>query len=83
MVVLFILCSAVVVECLCLNRCWCGGMIMLFVMCGRMIFSSFFAMGDSNALSLYDVPRVVSLPGLGIGIILAYFPCVCNCVCVE
>ena len=35
---LLILCSAVVVECLRLNPCWCGGMIMLFVMCGRMIF---------------------------------------------
>ena len=37
-ITLFILCSAVVVECLRLNPCWCGGMIILFVMYGRMIF---------------------------------------------
>ena len=39
MIVLFISCSAVVVECLRLNPCWCGGNIILFVMYGRMIFS--------------------------------------------
>ena len=37
-IVLFISCSAVVVERLCLKPCWCGGMIVLFVMYGRMIF---------------------------------------------
>ena len=36
-------------------------------------FSSVFAMGESSAMGLYNVPRVVSLPGLGIGIILAIF----------
>ena len=46
---------------------------MLLVMCGRNIFSGVFAMGESNAMGLYDVPRVVSLPGLEIGIILAIF----------
>ena len=46
---------------------------MLFVMCGRMIFSSVFAIGESNAMGLYDVHSVVSLLGLGIGIILAIF----------
>ena len=61
------------VKCLCLKPCWCGGMIMLLVMCGRMIFSSVFAMGESSAMGLNDVPWVVSLPGLGIGIILAIF----------
>ena len=30
-------------------------------------------MGESSAMGLYDVSRVVSLPGLGIGIILATF----------
>ena len=40
-------------------------------------------MGESNAMGLYDVPRVVSLPGLRIGIIFCYFPCVWDCVCVE
>ena len=73
-IVLFISCSAVVVECLCLKPCWCGGMIVLLVMCDRMIFfSSVFAMGESSAMGLYDVPWVVSLPCLGIGIILATF----------
>ena len=81
-IMLFILCSAVAVECLRLNPCWCGGMIMLFVMCGRMIyFSSVLAMGESNALGLFDVPSVASLPGLGIGIILAIFH-VCGIVLV-
>ena len=46
---------------------------MLLVMCGGMIFSSVFAMGENSAMGLYDVPRVVSLPGLGIGLILANF----------
>ena len=46
-IVLFISCNAVVVECLCLKPCWCGGMIILFVMYGRMIFSSVLAMGES------------------------------------
>ena len=77
-------CSVVVVECLCLNPCWCGGMFMLFVMCGisRMIFLSVFAMGESNTTGLYDVPSVVPLPCLRIGIILAIFH-VWDCVCVE
>ena len=30
-------------------------------------------MGESNAMGLYDVPRVVSLSFLGIGIILVIF----------
>ena len=56
-----------------IKPCWCGGMIMLLGMCGKMIFSSVFAMGESSDMGLYDVSRVVSLPGLGIGIILAIF----------
>ena len=56
MIVLFILCNAVVVECLCLKPCWCGCMIVLLVMCSRMIFSSVFAVGESSAMGLYDVP---------------------------
>ena len=46
---------------------------MLFVLYGRMTFSSVFAVGESNAMGLYDVPNVVSLPALGIGIILTIF----------
>ena len=39
-----------------------------------MIFSSVFAVGENSAMGLYDVPRVVSLPGLRIGgIIWAIF----------
>ena len=38
-----------------------------------MIFSSDFAIGESNAMGLYDVPRIVSLTDLFIGIILAIF----------
>ena len=45
----------------------------MFVMCGRMIFSDIFVMGESNAMGLCDVPNVVSLPDLGIGILLAIF----------
>ena len=41
LVIMFFFCSAVVVECLRLNPCWCGGMIILFVMYGRMIFLVF------------------------------------------
>ena len=40
-IVLFISCSAIVVKCLCLKPCWCGGMNVLLVMCGRMIFIVF------------------------------------------
>ena len=40
-------------------------------------------MGESSAMDLYNVPRDVSFPGLGIGIIFGYFPCVWDCVCVE
>ena len=36
-------------------------------------FSSVFAMDESNAMGLYDVLRVMSLPGLGIGIVLTIF----------
>ena len=49
---LFILCSAVVVECLRLNPCLCEGMIILFVMYGRMIFSSVLTMGEGSAMGL-------------------------------
>ena len=80
---LFISCSAAVVESLCLKPCWCVGMIMLLLMCGRMIFSSVFAMGESNAMGLYDVPRVVSLTRFGNWDYFGYFPCVWDCVCVE
>ena len=49
---LFMLCSAVLVERCCLKPCWCSGSVMLFVMCGRIIFSSVLAMGESSAMGL-------------------------------
>ena len=71
--VLFMVCSAVTVECFVRNPCWCVGGVMLFVMCGRSIFSSVLAMGDKSAMGLYDVPCVLSLLGFGIGIVFAVF----------
>ena len=53
---LLIVCSAVVVEWFVLNPCWCSIFSMLFVMCGRMIFSSTLAMGDKRDIGLYDSP---------------------------
>ena len=50
--VLFMVCSAVTVECLCLNPCWCAGGVMFCVMLGRSIFSRVFAMGDRRAIGL-------------------------------
>ena len=67
------LCNAVMVDRCCRKPCWCCGSVMLFVMCGRIIFSSVLAIGDRSAMGLYDVPIDVSLCGLGIGIILASF----------
>jgi len=72
-IMLFMLCRAVVVECLVRNPCWCGGEVTLSVMCGRIIFSSVFAIGESSAIGLYDVPIVGSLLGLSMGIVLAVF----------
>ena len=46
---------------------------MLFVMCGRSIFSSVFAIGERSAMGLYDVPCVLSLLGFGMGIVFAVF----------
>ena len=52
MIVLFMLCKAVVVECLDLKPCWCDGYVMLFVMYGCMIFSSVLAMGERREIGL-------------------------------
>ena len=72
-IVLFMWCSAVMVDLFCLKPCWCSGSVMWFVMYGRMIFSRVFAMGESSAIGLYEVPIEVSLFGLGMGIIFACF----------
>ena len=46
---------------------------MFSVMKGSIVFSSVFAMGESNAIGLYDLPRFVSLFGFGMGMTLASF----------
>jgi len=46
---------------------------MFSVMYGCIIFSSVLAMGDRREIGLYDGPSVLSLCGLGIGIVLALF----------
>ena len=70
--VLLMLCRAVFVECLVLNTC-----VVMFgmfcVMYGRITFSSVFAITDRRDIGLYDVPMLMSLLGLGIGMMLANF----------
>ena len=66
---LFMLCSAVLVEWLLLKPCcveMCG---MLFVMYGNSVFSSDFAIFVKSEMGLYDVPIFMSLFGFGIGIL--------------
>ena len=61
------------VECAALKPCWCVGRIILVVMCGRMIFSRIFAMGESRAIGLYEEGREGFLLGLVMGMILEVF----------
>ena len=71
--VLFMLCSAVLVEWLLLKPCcveMCG---MLFVMYGSSVFSSVFAITERSEMGLYDVPMFMSLFGFGIGMMFASF----------
>ena len=71
--VLFMLCSAVLVECLLLKPCcveMCG---MLFVMYGSSVFFSVFAITERSEMGLYDVPMFMSLFGFGIGMMFASF----------
>ena len=65
--------SAVTVECFDLKPCWLGFGGMFRVIFGRMIFSRSFAIGERRDIGRYEVPRLGSLLGLGIGIILAVF----------
>jgi len=46
---------------------------MLFVMCGNMAFSRVLAIGERSDIGRYEVPRLWSLFGLGMGMILAVF----------
>ena len=71
--VLFMLCSAVLVEWLHLKP-WCVEMCgMLFVMYGSSVFSSVFAITERREMVLYDVPMFMSLFGFGIGMIFTSF----------
>ena len=59
--VLFMLCSAVLVEWLLLKPCcveMCG---MLFVMYGSRVFSSVFTITERSDMGLYDVPMCLVL----------------------
>ena len=63
--VLFMLCSDVLVEWLLLKPCclkMCG---MLFVMYGSSVFSSVCAITEGSEMGLYDVPMFMSLFGFG------------------
>ena len=71
--VLLMLCSAVVVEWLVLNPCCVVMFGMFCVMYGRITFSSVFAITDRRDIGMYDVPMLMSLLGLGIGMMLASF----------
>ena len=64
--VLFMLCSAVLVDCLLLKPC-------CVEMCGSSVFSSVFAITERNEMGLYDMPMFISLFGIGIGMMLASF----------
>ena len=71
--VLFMLCSSVLVEWLLLKPCcveMCG---MLFVVYGSSVVSSVFAITDRSEMGLYDVPKFMSLFGFGIGMMFASF----------
>ena len=59
--VLFMLCSTVLVEWLLLKSCCVE---MLFVMYGSSVFSSVFAITERSEMGLYDVPMFMSLFGL-------------------
>ena len=61
------------VECAALKPCCCVGRIILVVMCGRMIFSRVFVMGESRATGLYEEGREGFLLDLAMGMILEVF----------
>ena len=57
--VLFMLCSAVLVECLVLNPCCVVMFGMFCVIYGRITFSCVFAITDRSDIGLYDVPMLM------------------------
>ena len=46
---------------------------MLSVMCGKSVFSNVLASADIREIGLYEVPILLSLFSLGIGMMLASF----------
>ena len=71
--VLFMFCSAVLLEWLLLKPCcveMCG---MLFVVYGSSVFSSVFAITERSEMGLYYVNMFMSLFGFGIPIMFASF----------
>ena len=71
--VLLMLCIAVLVECLVLNPCCVVMFGMFCVIYGRIAFSSVFAITVRSDIGLYNVPMLMSLLGVGTGIMLANF----------
>ena len=72
-IVLFMVCSAVLVEWFLLKPCcveMCG---ILFVMYGSSVFSSGFAITERSEMGLYDVPMCMTLFGFVIGMMFASF----------
>ena len=71
--VLFMVCSVVLVEWLLLKPCcveMCG---MLFVVYGSSVFSSIFAITERSEMGLYDVHMFMSLFAFGIRMMCASF----------
>ena len=71
--VLFMLCSAMLVEWLFLKPCFVEMCGMLFVVYGSSVYSSVFAITERSEMGLYDVPMFMSLFGFGIGLMFASF----------
>ena len=71
--VLFMLCSAVLVEWFLLKPSCVEMSGMLFVMYGSSVCSSVFAITERSEMGLYDVPMFMSLCGSGIGMMFDSF----------
>ena len=63
--VLFMLCSIVLVEWLLLKPCFVDMCGMLFVMYGSSVFSSVFAITERSEMGLCDMPMFMCLFGIG------------------
>jgi hypothetical protein len=72
---------AVFVECLLLNLSWDGMFGMFCVICGKTIFQGILQMDQRNEIDLYEEPKLGSLFGLRIGIILDNFQICGICCC--